>query len=304
MYIGRFAPSPTGPLHIGSLITAVASFLDARSHGGRWQVRIEDVDTPREQPGAADSILRALEDFALYWDGPVLYQNQRLEAYREAIERLRVADHTFACACTRREIADSALPGQEGPIYPGTCRNGFQNGQPARALRVRVDSAPIGFTDRLHGCFEQDLAGEVGDFVIVRADGLMAYQLAVVVDDAAQGITHVVRGSDLLFSTPRQILLQQLLGYATPSYLHVPVAVDATGEKLSKQTYAPGIETRNLGHLACVVLDFLGQNIPPEAEHLPLEQLWTQAARQWNPQRLPQLRQRLAPDIGATSLFR
>jgi glutamyl-Q tRNA(Asp) synthetase len=304
MYVGRFAPSPTGPLHFGSLITAVASFLDARSHGGRWLVRIEDVDKPREQPGAADSILRTLEDFALYWDGPVLYQSQRLEAYRNAVERLRVTGHTFACACTRREIADSALPGQEGPIYPGTCRAGIPTGAPARALRLQVDDLPISFEDRLHGHFEQNLAAEVGDFVIMRADGLTAYQLAVVVDDAAQGITDVVRGSDLLFSTPRQILLQRLLGYATPRYLHLPVAVDASGEKLSKQTHAPRIGIRDAHVLACAILEFLGQKIPAEGQHMPLEELWTQAAADWDLQRLPQVRQRLTSDIGGTSRFR
>lgn len=262
------------------------------------------MSTSPEQPGAADAILRTLDDFGLHWDGPVLYQSRRLEIYRDAIEQLRVAGHTFACTCTRREIADSALSGQEGPIYPGTCRAGIAADQPARALRVRVDAEPIGFEDRLQRHFEQNLAAEVGDFVILRADGFTAYQLAVVVDDAAQGITDVVRGSDLLFSTPRQILLQRLLGYATPRYLHLPVAVDATGEKLSKQTYAPSLETRDAGHLACVILEFLGQHLPPDAEGLPLEELWTEATKRWHPQRLPRLRQRLAPDIGATLRFR
>ncbi|HWS03497.1 MAG TPA: tRNA glutamyl-Q(34) synthetase GluQRS [Gammaproteobacteria bacterium] len=293
MYTGRFAPSPTGPLHFGSMVTAVASYLDAHNHGGRWLLRIEDLDKPREAPGAADSILRTLEGFALYWDGPVLYQSQRLDVYRDVADQLRVLGHTFACACSRREIADSALPGQALPIYPGTCRAGITSGQPARAVRLRVHDQPIHYEDRLHGHLEQNLASEVGDFVITRADGPIAYQLAVVIDDAEQGITHVVRGSDLLFSTPRQILLQRLLGYTTPRYLHIPVAVTASGEKLSKQTYAPQLETRNTQALACAVLAFLGQSIPPAAQHLPLEALWAQAAAAWDPQRLPPLRQRI-----------
>ncbi|MBI5462062.1 MAG: tRNA glutamyl-Q(34) synthetase GluQRS [Gammaproteobacteria bacterium] len=295
MYVGRFAPSPTGPLHFGSLTTAIASFLDARSQGGRWRVRMEDVDKPREQPGAADAILRALDAFALHWDGPVLYQSQRLELYHDAVEHLRVAGRTFACTCTRREIADSAAPpflaGQEGPIYPGTCRpgirNGIRNDLPTRALRVHVDAEPIGFEDRLQGYFEQNLARDVGDFVIVRADGFIAYQLAVVADDAAQGITHVVRGSDLLFSTPRQILLQRLLGYATPRYLHLPIAVDDSGEKLSKQTFAAPIDGLQPQRAVCAALMFLGQDLPPDAEYLSLTALWDYAGAHWNPERIP-----------------
>jgi len=291
MYTGRFAPSPTGPLHFGSMVTAVASYLDARKHGGRWLLRIEDLDKPREAPGAADSILRTLEAFALHWDGPVLYQSRRLDVYRDVANQLRVLGHTFTCACSRREIADSALPGQALPIYPGTCRAGITNGQPARAVRLRVHDRPIHFEDRLHGHLEQNLASEVGDFVITRADGPIAYQLAVVIDDAEQGITHVVRGSDLIVSTPRQILLQRLLGYTTPRYLHIPVAVTAGGEKLSKQTYAPQLETRNTQALACKALAFLGQAVPPAAQHLPLEELWAQAAAAWDPQCLPLLHQ-------------
>lgn len=291
MYVGRFAPSPTGPLHFGSMVTAVASYLDARNHGGRWLLRIEDLDKPREQPGATDSILRTLEGFALHWDGPVLYQSQRLAVYHDAAKHLRSMGHTFDCACTRREIADSTLLGHEGLIYPGTCRSGIQNAQPARAVRLRIDDQPIYLEDRLQGHFEQNLARDVGDFVITRADGLIAYQLAVVVDDAEQQITDVVRGSDLLFSTPRQIFLQRLLGSTRPDYLHIPVAVNARGEKLSKQTHAPRLETQDMQALACAVLTFLGQEIPPAAQQLPLEELWALAATAWNPQRMPTLRQ-------------
>lgn len=288
-YRGRFAPSPTGPLHFGSLIAAVASFLDARSRGGQWLLRMEDLDKPREQPGAADAILRTLDRFALYWDGPVLYQSARLEAYHETLSRLRAGGHSFPCACTRRELADSALPGIEGPVYPGTCRDGLAPGQQPRAERVRVDARPIVFADRLQGRQIQDLAQDVGDYVVLRADGIVAYQLAVVVDDAAQGVTHVVRGSDLLASTARQIHLQRLLEVPTPEYLHLPVAVNAAGEKLSKQTFAPAIDTLPPQHAACAALSFLGQPLPSDADHLPLSELWRYAIAHWDPQRLPRV---------------
>lgn len=288
-YCGRFAPSPTGPLHFGSLIAAVASYLDARSHGGRWRVRMEDLDKPREQPGAADAILRTLERFALYWDGAVLYQSTRTDAYRDALDRLRVGGHTFPCACTRRELADSALPGREGPIYAGTCRRGLAEGQQARAVRVRVDDLPIVFADRLHGRQAHNLARTVGDYVVLRADGIVAYQLAVVIDDAAQGVTDVVRGSDLLSSTARQIHLQRLLTLPTPEYLHVPVAVNAAGEKLSKQTFATAVDARPPQYAACAVLRFLGQPLPADADHLPLAELWTHAIAQWDPRRVPRV---------------
>lgn len=294
-YCGRFAPSPTGPLHFGSLVAAVASYLDARSQGGRWLLRMEDLDKPRELPGAADAILRTLENYALYWDGPVLYQSQRAAAYREAIDHLHTAGHSFPCACTRREIADSGLLGVEGPIYPGTCRMGLASDQPARAKRVRVDDRAIVFDDRLQQRCTQNLAREVGDFVILRADGIIAYQLAVVVDDAAQGITHVVRGSDLLFSTARQIHLQQLLGLPTPSYLHLPVAVNAVGEKLSKQTFASPIDGLQPQRAACAALTFLGQALPPDAAYLPLAELWEYARAHWDPLRLPRAQTQPAP---------
>lgn len=294
-YCGRFAPSPTGPLHFGSLVAAVAGCLDARSQGGRWLLRMEDLDKPRVMPGAADAILRTLENYALYWDGPVLYQSQRVDVYRETIDRLHAQGHGFPCACTRREIADSALHGVEGPIYPGTCRAGLAAGQHERALRVRVDDRPIVFDDRLQQRCTQNLAREVGDFVILRADGIVAYQLAVVVDDAAQGITHVVRGSDLLFSTARQIHLQRLLGLPTPSYLHLPVAVNAAGEKLSKQTFASPVDDLQPQRAACAALTFLGQSVPPDAEYLPLAELWAYAIAHWDLLRLPRAQTQPAP---------
>src|SRR3954469_4836970 len=225
MYTGRFAPSPTGPLHMGSLIAALASWLDARAAGGRWLVRMEDLDRPRVLPGADDAILDALSRLGLQWDGEVVYQSKRHDLYRRALERL--GPHTYWCGCSRREIADSSLglATDGAPIYPGTCRDGLPRAR--RALRVRTSSALIAFDDRLQGQQAQVLERDIGDFVLYRADGLFAYQLAVVVDDAAQGISDVVRGADLLDSTARQICLQRLLGVPTPRYLHVPVAVDA-----------------------------------------------------------------------------
>ena len=260
MYTGRFAPSPSGPLHMGSLIAAVASWLDARAAGGRWLVRIEDLDRPRCMPGAADAMLRTLDRLGLQWDGEVLCQSRRLEHYHAALDKL--VPHTYWCGCTRREIADSSLglASDGAHIYPGTCRHGTSR---KRALRVRTTAEPISFVDRVQGHCQQVLEQDIGDFVLYRADGLFAYQLAVVVDDAAQGITDVVRGADLLDSTPRQIYLQQLLGLPTPRYLHVPVALDTAGGKLSKQTAAAPIETD-----PCALrraLAFLGQ---PEAATL------------------------------------
>jgi glutamyl-Q tRNA(Asp) synthetase len=270
MYTGRFAPSPTGPLHMGSLIAALASWLDARAAGGRWLLRIEDLDQPRSVAGAADEILRALERLGLGWDGEVVYQSRRHALYREALDKLRSS--TYWCSCTRREIADSslALATDGAHIYPGTCRT---RGAPAgRALRIRTDRQEIRFHDRLQGAQSQALERDIGDFVLSRADGLYAYQLAVVVDDAAQGVTDVVRGADLLDSTPRQIYLQRLLGVLTARYLHVPVAVNSAGEKLSKQSGAAPIE---LSFQAVrTALRFLGQ---PDATDL------REAVRNWNP---------------------
>ncbi|MDP9108815.1 MAG: tRNA glutamyl-Q(34) synthetase GluQRS, partial [Pseudomonadota bacterium] len=235
-YVGRFAPSPTGPLHIGSLVAAMASWLDARAHDGRWLIRMEDVDTVRSVPGAAEHILGTLSALGMHSDNAVMVQSARGAAYQAAFDRLR--PHVFACACTRREIADSQSPtGADGAvIYPGTCRDGIAAGRDARAFRLRVPAhneraGMIRFTDRWQGIVEQDLAREVGDFVLLRADGFWAYQLAVVVDDAAQGVTDVVRGADLLASTARQMYLQRLLGLPQVRYLHVPLVLDAQGEK-------------------------------------------------------------------------
>jgi glutamyl-Q tRNA(Asp) synthetase len=270
MYIGRFAPSPTGPLHMGSLIAALASWLDARAAGGRWLVRMEDLDRPRCVPGAAKAILDTLVRIGLDWDGDVVYQSARLDLYRSALARLQA--HVYWCGCSRREIADSslALAADGAPIYPGTCRH--ESVRRPRALRVRTSSEAISFHDRVQGAQAQTLERDIGDFVLYRADGLFAYQLAVVVDDADQGITDVVRGADLLDSTARQIYLQRLLAWPTPRYLHVPVVVDAAGEKLSKQTGAQPVPAAMASIRAA--LRFLGQ---PEAANLD------EAVRNWDP---------------------
>lgn len=280
-YRGRFAPSPTGPLHFGSLIAAVGSYLEAHRHGGQWLVRMEDIDPPREMPGAADGILRTLEAYGFAWDGPVLYQSWRAEAYQAVLEQLKRDGLLYPCACTRREIADSALAGIEGLVYPGTCRHGLPPGREARAWRLRVEDAEIIFDDAIQGRQRQNLARDIGDFVLQRADGLYAYQLAVVVDDAQQGITHVVRGSDLLDSTPRQIALQQCLGYAQPAYAHLPVAANAAGEKLSKQTQAQALDPTRPVAALWQALNFLGQQPPAELQTVSLDEVWAWARAHW-----------------------
>lgn len=246
-YIGRFAPSPSGPLHAGSLAAAMAGYLDARVHNGRWLLRIEDIDETRTMAGAAEEIQAALHALGMRWDGPVLVQSERKRQYQHACEQLKA--HVYACGCTRKEIADSRLgiAADGAAVYPGTCRNGLAPGKTARALRVRVPDPGRGeewihFDDRWLGPQSQHLATQAGDFVLRRADGFWAYQLAVVVDDAEQGVTHIVRGADLLESTARQIYLQRLLGYPTPSYLHVPLVTDTAGEKLSKQNGAQALD--------------------------------------------------------------
>ena len=285
-YAGRFAPSPTGPLHFGSLVAALGSYLDARAQGGRWLVRIEDVDQARTQPGAVDAILSTLAECGLEWDGGIEYQSRRTEYYREALERLHSAGHAYPCSCSRREMADSALALDGGRIYPGTCRHGLAPGRTARATRVRTNPVPIEFEDRVHGRMTQSVEREVGDFVLLRADGYFAYQLAVVVDDAGQGVTDVVRGTDLMDSTARQIHLQHLLGLPTPRYLHLPVAINAAGEKLSKQTGAPPADSRAL----VAALNFLGHAPPAALAGASAGELLGWGIAHWNIARLPRAR--------------
>jgi glutamyl-Q tRNA(Asp) synthetase len=312
LYRGRFAPSPTGPLHLGSLVAAVGSYLEAKHHQGLWLLRIEDLDTPRTVKGAADAILCTLEAFGLYWDEALLYQSQRTAAYEEALQKLQAIGAVYPCVCTRKEIADSALHGIEGMIYPGTCRNGIPAGREERAWRVRTDTpfpipSPGGrreldplshrgraregegfiqFDDALQGLFTQHLKNEIGDFVVKRADGLFAYQLAAVVDDAFQGITHVVRGADLLSSTPRQIYLQRLQGLTTPAYMHLPVAINTQGEKLSKQTLAAPVDVHNTSSSLWRALEFLRQQPPAELASYKPEEILEWAIAHWDRDKL------------------
>ena len=295
IYRGRFAPSPTGPLHFGSLVAAIGSYLQAKSQAGEWLVRMEDIDTPRNVPGAAENILRTLDAFGFEWDGAVVYQSQRDEFYRTALEQLALQGATFPCACSRREIADSSLLGIEGPIYPGTCRKDPPSARAARAIRVRVEETSVEFTDLMQGAIAQNLATQIGDFVLRRADGIVAYQLAVVVDDANQGITEIIRGADLLASTPRQIFLQRLLGYATPRYGHLPIATNNAGEKLSKQTLAQSIHATNATTLLFDALYLLGQNPPAELRQSSQKPLWDWALGHWSLASVARNRTRIAP---------
>ena len=285
---GRFAPSPTGPLHFGSLVAALASFLEARSHGGEWLLRIEDVDAPRSAPGAADAILQALDRHGLHWDGPVWYQSRRRDCHETVLEHLLRTGLAYPCTCTRRELADHSIRARDGsPIYPGHCRGGIRRPDRPAAIRLRVADARLAFHDAVQGPYEQHLGQEVGDFVIRRADGLFAYQLAVVVDDAAQGITQVVRGSDLLDSTPRQIHLQSLLGLPAPAYAHLPVAVDRHGHKLSKQTGAAPLDLDRPGLALMAALHFLGQYPPLALKGEPPAAILAWARAHWRLERVP-----------------
>lgn len=322
LYRGRFAPSPTGPLHFGSLVAAVGSYLDAKHHQGKWLVRIEDLDTPRTVKGAVDKILGTLEAYGLHWDEDIIYQSRRTAAYQEAFHRLKEAGTVYPCACSRKEIGDSALHRGDELVYPGTCRDGARplpNPPPggegttvtrAMAWRVRTNiftsplaeartklpspsggragegGVTVDFNDALQGHITQHLENEIGDFVVLRADGLFAYQLAVVVDDAAQGITDVVRGADLLYSTPRQIYLQRLLGLATPAYMHLPVVVNAQGEKFSKQTLAQPIGKNNAVSTLFDALVFLRQQPPAELQLSTIEPILAWAIANWQPDTL------------------
>jgi glutamyl-Q tRNA(Asp) synthetase len=288
-YRGRFAPSPTGPLHFGSMVAAVGSFLQEKSRGGEWLVRMEDLDPPRVVPGAADEILRTLEAFGLHWDGAVMYQSRRHGVYEAALNMLERLDVIYPCACSRREIADSSVSGVDGPVYPGTCRAGLPSGRAPRAWRVRVNGRAIEFVDAVQGRIVRDLAADFGDFVVRRADGYFAYQLAVVVDDAEQGITEIVRGADLIESTPRQMHLQDLLGLPTPDYLHLPVALNARNEKLSKQTLALPVDAAHPQQLLLRVLQFLGQEPPMDLADGSIEDFWRWAVAHWKAERVPRV---------------
>lgn len=288
MYIGRFAPSPTGPLHFGSLVAAVASYLDAKTHQGKWLVRIEDIDPPREIAGSTGQILRTLEAFSMFWDGPVMYQSTRIAAYETALAQLDHQGLIYPCTCSRKEIANASTTGIEGSIYPGTCRQAATHPERAAfAWRIRTNSNVMRFEDVIQGAQAQQLEQEIGDFVLKRADGLFAYQLAVVLDDYEQGVTNIVRGSDLLASTPRQIYLQKMMGFPTPAYAHVPIVTNANGEKLSKQTLAKPIQTANPEASLWQALHFLGQNPPESLCHESLNNIWGWAISHWDIARIP-----------------
>ena len=287
MYIGRFAPSPTGLLHIGSLLTALASYADARAQGGRWLVRMEDLDPPREMAGAADDILRTLEAFGFEWDGEVAYQSRRYDLYHEALGRLKAKGLVYPCDCSRKDWQAAARAGADGFVYNGCCA-GLD---PQRALhktpawRVRVPNEIIGFDDAVVGHYAQNLAHDIGDFVLLRADGFWAYQLAVVADDAAQGITHIVRGQDLLVSTPRQLWLQRALDAPEPHYAHLPLLVNGAGQKWSKQTLAPALDLGAREILLRQVMAYLQLPAAPEVGRP--QDLLAWAVRHWDMAKVP-----------------
>lgn len=286
MYVGRFAPSPTGPLHFGSLLAAMASYLDARSNRGLWLLRIEDLDTFRQRPGAAENIIRTLSDYGFEWDGDIVYQTSRLQVYQRVLEQL--SEHIYPCTCTRKQLIAAVTPGPFGRVYPGHCRH--KTGRPSErhALRIRVPDKEIAFVDRTQGKYSQNLANDLGDFIILRSDGVYAYQLAVVIDDEWQNISHIVRGADLLDNTPRQLFLQQALGYRQPQYLHIPMANNAQGQKLSKQTHAAALTTDTLLDNLCAALKFLGQQTPDPKELINTQEFWDRAITHWNPELIPQ----------------
>lgn len=288
MYTGRFAPSPTGLLHIGSLLTAVASYADARAHGGKWLIRMEDLDPPREMPGAASHILHTLEAFGFEWDGEVAYQSRRYALYEETLCRLKTAGLVYPCHCSRKDWQAGARRGADGFVYNGRYRHpgqrpALQGKQPA--WRIRVPDRIIGFSDGIVGGYAQNLARDIGDFVLLRADGYWAYQLAVVADDAEQGVTHIVRGQDLLVSTPRQIYLQQCLDVPTPQYAHLPLLTNAQGQKWSKQTLAPALDLNRREQLLRQVFRYLNLPEAPETDR-PAELLdW--AVAHWDMGKVP-----------------
>ena len=273
--VGRFAPSPTGPLHFGSLLAALGSYLLARQAGGHWLLRMEDLDPPRVVPGAADEILRLLEHLGLTWDGEVIWQSRRSARYQQVVEQLCERQQVFDCSCSRREILLSAPhPGEEGPVYPGTCRQGPVGSRTERAIRLLVADEEIAYVDGIFGPQRQNLQQAIGDFVLRRADGLFAYQLAVVVDDIDAQVTQVVRGADLLGSTPRQVYLYRCLRQPVPDYYHLPLVLGEDGQKLSKRHGPLAVVSKENGALALwQALRFLGQPVPEGLRHAPPAQL-------------------------------
>ncbi|MGR8933557.1 MAG: tRNA glutamyl-Q(34) synthetase GluQRS [Gammaproteobacteria bacterium] len=283
-YIGRFAPSPTGPLHFGSLYTALASYLQARAQHGLWRIRIDDLDTPRNAPGAADNILKTLENFGLQWDKAVIFQSARIERYHAALEQLLADNRTYRCGCTRKTL-DRHQPRfpDKAHLYPGFCRVKTPPAHIRHALRIKTDARIVRFHDALQGLIEHVMSERHGDFIVLRRDSIIAYQLAAAVDDRLENITEVVRGYDLLDSTPKQIYLQQLLGYRSPHYMHVPVIVDAHGQKLSKQSYAAAVDRHDANKVLFEALVLLFQQPPTMLRGAPVSELLDWAIAHWNP---------------------
>lgn len=282
-YIGRFAPSPSGPLHFGSIVAALGSYLQARQQQGKWLVRIEDIDTPRTVSGADKIILHQLESLGLFWDDEIVYQSQRIPLYESALEKLDILGLTFPCACTRKKIAEDP--------HSCTCRNGIENGKTGRSIRIKTDNQKILFSDHLQAPYSQSLHADVGDFVIKRADGLFAYHLAVIVDDAEQSITEIVRGADLIDSTPRQIYLQQLLELPTPAYIHLPVVIDEFGNKLSKASITKAVNVDNPVDTLIKALTFLGQSPHEQLSKATVKEVLQWAINNWTLKNIPQARE-------------
>lgn len=280
-YVGRYAPSPSGTLHFGSLVAAVASYLDARVNNGVWLLRMDDLDQPRVVANAADDILKTLDQFGFEWDGDVIYQSTRTSAYIAAFEALSKQNLVYPCACTRKEIADSAIQGIDGFVYPGSCRNGVTLNKDHYAWRIKTENQTISFCDLIQGHLSHNIKSDIGDFVLKRADGYFTYQLTTIVDDRFQGVTHIVRGADLLDSTSRQIFLQNQLEFPQPIYAHIPVATNANGEKLSKQTLATSLNPQEKSKLLWQSLDFLGQRPPELLNRESVSQIWQWAKSNW-----------------------
>lgn len=287
-YVGRFAPSPTGPLHLGSLFTALAGFLEARCQQGKWLLRIDDLDTPRNVSGSISDILYTLDTFGLHWDDAVDFQSRHNDEYEQALNFLAESDLIYRCVCSRKTLSRS--DGRQPHVYPGLCRNRYTHTDRPHALRIKTDTRTIEFADDLQGTIIHNLATEDGDFILKRKDGIVAYQLAVVIDDTRQRISHVVRGFDLLEETPKQIYLQQILGLNLPHYMHVPVIVDQDGQKLSKQTLATAVDRHAPQQTLFRLLHLLLQNPPSELASAPVKELIDWAIAHWNPDRLKNIR--------------
>ncbi|HHZ88303.1 MAG TPA: tRNA glutamyl-Q(34) synthetase GluQRS [Chromatiaceae bacterium] len=286
-YCGRFAPSPTGPLHFGSLVAAVSSYLQARSRQGQWLVRIDDLDPPREVPGSADDILRTLDTLEMHWDDSVVYQSSRREAYLDALADLKSRGHLYPCRCSRADVARANISSHYGPVYPLTCRTADLDWDSGYSVRVRTDASLITVADQIQTPLTQILETDLGDYVLQRADGIFAYHLATVVDDIAEGITDIVRGQDLLDSTPRQLWLYQLLDTNPPTYAHIPTAVDGNGDKLSKHTHAPPIDRSNPRSSLITALSFVGHPPPEDVGAAPLAEIWAWAIGHWDLGKVP-----------------